>query len=198
MLLAMSGQGMVSVVTLVSILSISRDLPAQLSAHVSADAAVAHTSVKGGEYIERGKQVIGGGAYAELGWRAAPLRLVLGATGERYHNGDFVNLICVPGSHGQCLTRPPDLGGLIGIVGLRYEPLRVVSALAAFGYGDMGSLAESGHGQLNARASEIRVETRVRAITHVELGARYQYLSVPDYGGNRLTARPVSIVMSVR
>jgi len=175
-------------------------LPAQLSAHLSVDAAVAHTSVKGGEYIEsqRGKLVLAGGAYADLGLRGVPVQLVLGATGERYHNGDKVNAICVPGSHGQCLTRPPDLGGLIGLVGLRSEPLPAVSALAAFGYGDLASASEAGHAPTHARAQEIRLETRVRMTTHVALGARFQYITAPDYAGIRLTARPVSLLLSLR
>jgi hypothetical protein len=178
----------------------SRTPSAQVSAHVSVDAAVAHTSVTGGEYIEaeRGKLVLAAGAYVDLGSQGTPLHLVLGATGERYHNGDAVNAICVPGSHGQCLTRPPDLGGLIGLLGLRYEPLPAVSALAAFGYGDVRSPSEDAHAPTNARAEEIRVETRVRVIPHLALGARFQYITVPNYTGIRLTARPVSLVFSLR
>ena len=178
----------------------SRALPAQLSIHGSVDAAIARTSVTGGEYLdgERGKLATAGGAYIDLGLQRTPLQLVLGVTGERYYNGDVVNAICVPGSHGQCLTRVPNLGGLLGLVGLRYDPLTAVSALAAFGYGDLGSPREGDRGPTNARADEFRLEARLRVQTHLALGARYQYITVPNYTGVRLTARPVSLVLSFR
>jgi hypothetical protein len=178
----------------------SRALPAQLSIHASADAAIAHAAVTGGEYLqgERGKLATAGGAYIDLGLQRTPLQLVLGVTGERYYNGDKVNAICVPGSHGQCLTRVPNLGGLIGLLGLRFEPLPAVSALAAFGYGDVGSPGEGDRAPTNARADEIRLEARVRVQTHLALGARYQYITVPNYTGIRLTTRPVSLVLSLQ
>ena len=178
----------------------SRALPAQLLIRGSADVAIARTSVTGGEYLEgeRGKLATAGGAYIEVGSRRVPLQLVLGATGERYYDGDKVNLICVPGSHGQCLTRVPNLGGLLGLAGLRYEPVTALSALAAFGYGDLGSLREGDRAPVSARADQIRLEARLRVLTRLALGARYQYITVPNYTGIRFTARPVSLVLSVQ
>jgi hypothetical protein len=176
----------------------SRALPAQPLIRGSIDAAIARTSVRGGEYLdgERGKLATAGGAYIDLGLPRTPLQLVLGITGERYYNGDAVNAICVPGSHGQCLTRVPNLGGLLGLVGLRYEPVTAVSALAAFGYGDLGSPGEGDRGPTNARADEIRLEVRLRVLSRLAIGARYQYTTVPNYTGIRFTARPVSLVLS--
>jgi len=178
----------------------SRALPAQLSLHLSADAAVANSSITGGEYLaaERGKLVLAGGAYVDLRLWSTPFRLVGGATGERYYNGDKVNLICVPGSHGQCLNRVPNLDGLIGLLGLRYEPLARVSALAAFGRGDVQSPSEDGNAATSARAHEVRLEADARVITHLALGARLQYVTVPNYTGIRLSVHPVSLVISLR
>jgi hypothetical protein len=178
----------------------ARRASAQLSVHVSADAAVANASVTGGEYIEaeRGKLVLAGGAYVDLGREAAPLRFVLGATVERYHDGNKVNAICIPGSRGQCLTRAPDLGGLVGLVGLQYQPFSRVTALAAYGYGHLGRASTNGSAAKNVGADELRVEARVWATPHLAVGARVQSVTVPDYAGVRLTVRPVSFVAALR
>jgi hypothetical protein len=42
------------------------------------------------------------------------------------------------------------------------------------------------------------LEARVRVQTHLALGARYQYITVPNYTGIRLTTRPVSLVLSLQ
>jgi hypothetical protein len=178
----------------------ARRLSAQLSVRASADAALANASVIGGEYIEgeRGKLVLAGGAYIDVGRRGVPVRLVLGATAERYRDGDKVNAICIPGSRGQCLTRAPDLGGLVGLVGLRYDPLSRVSALAAYGHGRVGRASVSGDAPTKVGADEFRIEGRVWPAAHLAVGVRFQSITIPNYAGVRLTAKPVSFVVAVR
>ena len=178
----------------------ARRAPAQLSIHVSADAAVANASVIGGEYIEaeRGKLVLAGGAYVDLGRKGAPLQLVLGATVERYRDGDKVNAICIHGSRDQCLTGPPDLGGVVGLVGLRYRPFSRVTALAAYGHGQFGSASTTGGAAANVGADEFRLETRAWVTPHIAVGARVQFVTIPNYAGVRLTVRPISFVAALR
>jgi hypothetical protein len=175
-------------------------LAAQPVVHFSIDAAAARTSVNGGEFIEsqRGKLLLAIGGQLEVGLQGAPVQLIVGATAERFRNGDKVNLICIIGSHGQCLSGAPNLRGIVGIAGLRYEPIHGLSLLGALGWGYLGSSGADGNTPTNGRAAETRLELRVHPLSTVEIGLRWQSVRVPDYPGASLTSQPVSLVISVR
>ena len=163
-------------------------------------AAVGHGHIKGGEFLPagQGKLALELDGSVAMGVERFPLQFLVDASVQHYavDPGTRTSGPCIIGSQGQCLSSYPDLSGLMGLVGLRAQTASRLGITAAIGAGYLGG-PDGRNARQNSRAREERIEAKLAASSHIDLGVRLQALTIDDIRGVRMTARPVSLFASL-